>query len=386
MTTQQALLPMILRHAMASRATTIHLEPGPAGMIVRERIDGLLAPAGAPLPPRVEADLVASIRRQAAAGATDGAPWTGRFFAELAGGTVDVIASACPTALGPSLTLFVIDPRTAVPPLDKLGFPHDLVKAVRKAASRPGLFVVNGPVNSGKTTTLYSLLKEQVRPDLKVMSAENPVEVRLEGVQQIELKLPALDFVAAIKAMLHADVDVAMVAEVRDPESLRLMLGMATSRRVLTVLHAPDTLAALRRILDLYGAGESRSLVADVVAGILDQRLVRRACPECAQHEPIRDEDARALGLGHRAKGVVARGCAACRKTGFKGSVVAGGLLTITPALRRAMESGAGLDDLAKAAGDDALGLRRSLAKLVLDGVVSAAEARRILDPKASAG
>ncbi len=139
---------------------------------------------------------------------------------------------------------------------------------------------------------------------------------------------------------------------------------------------------SLTTILDLYGAGGSRSLVADSISGILDQRLARKACSDCAVREPMREEEAAALGITSRRKGVHAKGCAACRKTGFRGSVAVAGLLTITPAVRRAIESEGGLAELKAAAGEEAQGVRRALAALVLDGVVSPAEARRIVDPK----
>ncbi len=373
----EALLESVLHHAAASRASQIHLEPGPGGLAVRHRVDGLLGPAAGPvLPPRAEAAFVRLLREKAgAAAAPPAGPWKGRFVAELSGRAVDVCIAACPTTAGPSLTLQVIDPETAVHPLDKLGFPLGLTLAVRKALSRHGLFVVNGPTGCGKTTTLYSLVRELVRPELKVMTAENPVELRLEGVQQVQISAPDFDFAAAIEAMIHADVDVAMIAEVRDAKSLQRMLPVASGRKVLTVLHAPDAAAAYARILELGGA-ECRSLALDNVSGILDQRLARRACPDCTTRELPKDDDARTLGLPRR-KVAVSKGCAACRQTGVKGSAVVAGLFTVTPAVRAAVEAGGGLDAIRAAAGPSPL--RKALVELVLEGEIAPAEARRVL-------
>jgi len=372
------LVRLLLRHAQLSRATAVHVEPGAGATFVRERVDGALSPAAA-LPAAAARELAHAARRLAGSDEdVESRPGTFRFAADIAGRRLDVLAATYPAAAGPAVTLRFCDPDQAVPKLEALGFGAPLCAAIRRALRRPGLFVVNGPTNSGKTTTLYSILRDLIRPDLKIMTAENPVEVMIAGVQQCEISLEkGVTLASAAKAMLHHDVDVAMVAEVRDSETLLHLIALAaTGRRSFTVLHAPDAPTALHRLVDVSGG--HRSVIADSVSGILNQRLVRRACPACASRSPVRPEDARLLGIDAKRKVVTAKGCSKCRDSGFRGATAVGELLTLTAALRKAMEAGGGPDELRHAA-EPGRTLRDELAEKVLAGEVAADEASRIL-------
>ncbi len=377
----KALARCVLEHAHRNRATAVHLEAGAAGWNVRERIDGFLVPAGRTLPGPAAGGLVADFKALAG---LDPLPSSraaqGRFFAEIAGRRVDVRAATFPTGLGESLTLRLLDPEWTAPRLEASGFSRALCAAVRALVRGPrGVFVVNGPTDSGKTTTLYSLLVELRRPGLKIMTAEDAGEVFLEGIQQANVGGPdGMGFRDAVFAMMRSEVDIAMVSEIRTDDMFAGIFSVASAgRRLFTALHAADAVGALHRMIEMGKL--NGSWIADNLLGILDQRLVRVNCPDCRRRERLKADSARLLGIVAR-EAFAAPGCARCRQTGFRGRTAAGALLTVTPALRAALESGADLARLRAAAADQP-GLRAALAEKVLAGDVAPAEALRVLPP-----
>ena len=375
---------LVLRHAHARRATDVHVEPAAGGFCVRERVDGSLAPAGRTLAPGAAADLLQAVRDMA--GFPPGAstlPASGRFFADIGGHTIDVRAATYPTAAGPSLCLSLLDPATLIPRLDDLGLPKNILAAIRAAVSRPGLFIVNGRAGSGKTTTLYSLLLDLARPELKVMTAEDPVELNFEGIQQSAVGQPGgPSFADAIRAMAHSNVDIAMAAEMRDGESMRAILTLATTgRRALTVLHAPDAVAALHRFIQVSEV--EPALFAENISGILNQRLARKPCPACISPAKLTAGEAHELGLSAKDVGrkvIASAGCAKCRKTGVRGATVVADLLTITPALRKAIEARAGVDELRAAMPDSFRPLRDEVIGKMFACELTPAEAIRVVN------
>ncbi len=375
----RALARLVLEHARRNRATAVHLEPGADGMSVRERIDGVLAPVERTLATAAAGEVVAALKGMAG---LDPAPSRraahGRFFADVGGRRVDVVAATYPTGTGESLTLRLLDPEWTAPRLEELGYSPGLCAALRERMGRPrGVLVVNGPTDSGKTTTLYSLLVEQRRPDRKIMTAEDPIEVRFDGILQAEVGgAGGMGFADAVRAMLVHEVDVAMIAEIRTDDLFGLVFSLgASGRKALTVLHAFDAVGALHRIITMGGL--KGSYVADTLLGILDQRLVRRTCPDCRGKTRLRPEEARRLGLScadARREVAAGKGCPACRGTGFRGRTAVGALLSVTPALRKALEAGAGLEELRAAAADQPT-LRDALRERVLAGEISPGEA-----------
>ncbi|MBI2921213.1 MAG: Flp pilus assembly complex ATPase component TadA [Planctomycetes bacterium] len=378
-TPPDALALMVLEHAHRLRASNVHVEPGPAGLTVRERIDGQLAPAATALPAGAAPELMGALKRMAGLDpAVQDRPLSGRFFAPVGGRRIDVLATTFPTGLGESMTLTLLDPQTRIPALEDLGFGEDTVAAIRRLIRRnSGLFVVNGPSGQGKTTTLYSMLLAVRSPEVKIMTVEDPVELRLEGIQQAAVA-PGMGFGDALLAMLRSDVNVAMVSELRDPETAHLALSAANSHRVFTVLHAPDAVAAVRRLAEIGGAHSG--MLADVLLGVLDQRLVRRVCSMCLHRVEITEDEARALWMGARdakRKAAAGKGCAACRGTGFRGMIAVGHLLTMTQGLRRAIETRGNYPELWNAAAGG--GIAADLRRAVLEELVAPAEAVRVL-------
>ena len=371
------LAQMILEHAHRNDAESVHVEPGKTELIVRERICGVLNPVEKPLPLDAAAEVIRSFKESAGLDVQQQRrPAGGRFFTEVGGAKLDVLVSTFPSALGESLTLRIQDPSRVVVDLGKLGLPPMISKAVRELVSRPrGVFIVNGPTGSGKSTTLYALLAHLRNPQRKIMTAEDPVEFFLDGVQQADVGgEDGIGFQEAIRAMLRSDVNVVMISEVRDPELMQMVFNAAgTGHMVLTALHAPDAITAIARILDVGKVNPS--LVAQNLLGVLNQRLVRRSCPHCRSMKRLRPEDAARLGLtGEDTKRTIAHntGCDRCRESG---RLVVAELVVATPALCLAIEKGAQPRQLRDALAADHHDLRSALLELVFDGEVTPVQA-----------
>ena len=339
----QAVVDLVLRHAVQHRASDLHLIPSADGLGVRQRVDGVLRPMGPPLPGAGSADVMAALKRSAGLDpARLGAAQDGRYLASVADRRIDVRCAIFPTAQGESATLRLIDPDARFGSIDESGLHPSVRLGLRDLLRSPvGVLVITGATGAGKTTTAYRLLSELNRPEQKVMTAEDPVEALLDGVLQAELS-PDFGFTDAMRAMLRADVDVAYVSEIRDAEALDLVYKMAhTGHLVLTCLHAPDSVSALLQILELGGV--PRSLVAGSTLGILGQRLAPASCPACRELSPMTDAELSSLGLSpDEAPEGVARnvGCAACHGTGTHGRLLLGELLEVGPALAESIVDG----------------------------------------------
>jgi general secretion pathway protein E len=376
-----ALAEMILEHAHRNEAGSLHLEPGKTELVVRERIDGVLNPVSKALPLGAAGEVIRSFKESAGLDAEQvNRPAHGRYFTEAGGAKLDVFVSTFPSALGESLTLRIQDPIRIIVNLEKPGLPPVIWKKARELVSRPrGVFVVNGPTESGKSTTLYALLAHLRSPQRKIMTAEDPVEFFLEGVQQADVGGEAgIGFLEATRAMFRSDVDVAMISEVRDPDSMRMVFTAAgTGHMVLTALHAPDALTAVARMLEIGRV--SPSLVAQNLLGVLNQRLVRRSCPHCRSMKRIRRADADRLGLrGADAKREVPHNtrCDRCPKAG---RLVVADLLVVTPEFRRAIEGGGGPESLREALPAEHRPMRDALLELLFGGEITPEEVDRIL-------
>jgi type II secretory ATPase GspE/PulE/Tfp pilus assembly ATPase PilB-like protein len=259
------------------------------------------------------------------------------------------------------VSLRLLDPATITVDLDALGFDEELVADTRRLLRKAkGVLLVNGPTGAGKSTTLYSFLKELAVPGRKVMTAEDPVELHLDGLLQANVG-PEMGFCDAMYAMLHNDLDVGMVSEVRDGQTMRLLFQIAnTGHLMLSALHAPDAPAALHRLLAL-GEIEPR-LVVENLLGVLDQRLLERVCPACRVSRRPTEEHGEWLRLSkeqRRRTVAYGEGCEKCEDTGVAGRTAVGVLLTLDPGLQAAIEAGTTApEELAAALPEDYGGLR----------------------------
>lgn len=313
----------VLARAIREHASDVHFEPFENEFKIRYRIDGVLHE----LPPPPRALALPVISRLKVLASLDIAerrvPQDGRLRMTTAGRAVDLRVSTLPTQFGESVVLRVLDPSAVQLDLVQLGMPPDVEAAVRETVRRPnGIFIVTGPTGSGKTTTLYGGLRLINTADVKILTAEDPVEYEIDGIMQLPVN-PAigLTFAAALRSFLRQDPDVIMVGEIRDLETAQVAVQASlTGHLVMTTLHTNDAAGAVTRLIDL---GVEPFLIAATIEGVLAQRLVRRVCPHCAT--PYRPEsDALAsLGLERREADerpwFRGRGCAACAGTGYRG-------------------------------------------------------------------
>ncbi|MBU6367079.1 MAG: GspE/PulE family protein [Gemmatimonadetes bacterium] len=374
----------LLAEAVRMGASDLHLETLPDGVRVRVRLDGVLRDLQ-----QLGADFRLAVlsRLKVLAGldiAERRLPQDGRARIRVAGREVDLRVATLPALHGESLVVRLLDGSggAADVPLDALGFSDAVVGGVRRlVAQSSGLVLVSGPTGSGKTTTLHAALRWRSTPGVKVVTVEDPVEYRLDGVVQLPVNPRAgFTFANALRAILRHDPDVILVGELRDAETAALAVQAAlTGHLVLSTVHTVDATAALTRLADM---GVAPYLLAATVRGVLAQRLVRGGCPVCAApRAPSAEEAAMLAGAGMGATTVVAgAGCPACAGTGYRGRVALGELLMPDDALRGAFVAGASLGALrAQVRASGVPSLRADGMRLVADGRTTVEEVLRVV-------
>jgi general secretion pathway protein E len=316
------LVNLLIDGALAADASDIHIEPFEDSLRVRYRIDGLLYDQEAP-PRRLQAALTSRIKIMAEMNIAERRlPQDGRIRVTAPGGRrVDIRVSTVPTIHGESIVMRLLDRSSVFLPFDQLGFPPRTAAAFETLIHRPyGILLVTGPTGSGKTTTLYAALDKINRPDLKIITVEDPVEYQLRGVNQIPVRPKiGLSFASGLRHIVRQDPDVIMVGEIRDLETAEIAIQAAlTGHLVFSTLHTNDAPSAVTRLQDM---GCEPYLVSSVLSGVLAQRLVRRICQSC--RAPDHPDPAELLGLGVTDPTGVelfrGKGCDECRGTGYRG-------------------------------------------------------------------
>ena len=316
------LVNLLLEGALAADASDIHIEPFEDSLRVRYRVDGLLYDQEAP-PRRLQAALTSRIKIMAEMNIAERRlPQDGRIRVTAAGGRrVDIRVSTVPTIHGESIVMRLLDRSSVFLPFDRLGFAPAAARGFEALIHRPhGIVLVTGPTGSGKTTTLYAALDKINRPDLKIITVEDPVEYQLKGINQIPVRPKiGLSFASGLRHIVRQDPDVIMVGEIRDLETAEIAIQAAlTGHLVFSTLHTNDAPGAVTRLQDM---GCEPYLVSSVLSGVLAQRLVRRICQAC--RAPDHPDPATLLALGVTdAAGVElfhVKGCDDCRGTGYRG-------------------------------------------------------------------
>jgi len=317
------LVNLIIQEAISLRASDIHIEPFADRIRVRYRIDGVLVERDSP-PKRL---LPAILSRIKIMGNIDIAekrrPQDGRIKMVVNGRHFDLRVSILPTNHGQACCLRILDRSSIQINIRELGFAEDDYQRFQQIIKRPnGIFLVTGPTGSGKTTTLYAALNELNRPDRKIITAEDPVEYYLPGVNQVEVKHQiGLDFARIIRAMLRQAPNIILVGEIRDCETAEIAIQASlTGHLVFSTLHTNDAPSAITRLIDI---GIQPFLVASSVIAIMAQRLVRVVCPKCKEPDQPSTAEIRAAGLTPdrlaNAQFMRGRGCSYCHHTGYRG-------------------------------------------------------------------
>ena len=333
-----AAVDYLLRYAFDQRASDIHLEPKRDGALVRLRIDGVLHPVHT-IPRAASVPMTSRLKMLARMDiAEKRKPQDGRIKTKRGGSEVELRVSTVPTAFGEKVVLRVFDPEVAVQTLGELGFPDRDLRTMEKWIAEPhGLVLVTGPTGSGKTTTLYAALRAIAQPGVNVTTIEDPIEVVHEAFNQIQVQPKIdLDFAEALRHVLRQDPDVIMVGEIRDRETAVAAVQAAlTGHLVFATVHTNSAAEAVTRLLDL---GVERFLLSGCLLGVLAQRLVRGLCAYCTEVEaPPADKLALlklSAGPGFRR----GKGCERCRQTGYQGRSSVVEMLTMSVAVREALE------------------------------------------------
>lgn len=313
----------MLATGVSEDASDIHISPERTKINLRMRIDGKLRNYPAP-PKSMHLSIVSRIKILGQMDiSVSRVPQDGRFSIRVSGHEVNIRASTTPTVNGENVVLRILDMSTGILTLDQLGFESDVEQRVLEVMKKPhGMFLTTGPTGGGKSTTLYSVLHLLNRPDVNIITTEDPVEYRMDGIRQIELNPKAgLTFSSALRSILRQDPDVVMVGEIRDSETATIAVQAAlTGHQVLTTLHTNSASGAVTRLVDM---GVEPFLAALVCNVVVSQRLIRRLCPDCAR--PFRppalalrtwnftEED---IAAGQFMEAV---GCPRCKDSGYRG-------------------------------------------------------------------
>ncbi|MCB9653832.1 MAG: type II/IV secretion system protein [Deltaproteobacteria bacterium] len=380
-----AAVEYLLNAAFENRASDIHIEPKRDVTKLRLRIDGVLHDIGE-IPSAVHPAFVARIKILARMDiAEKRRPQDGRIKTQKGEREIELRVSSLPVAFGEKVVIRIFDPQVLLADVVDLGFTTKERDLFEQWISRPhGLVLVTGPTGSGKTTTLYSTLKYLARPDVNIVTVEDPIEMVYEPLNQVAVQTKIdVTFASALRTILRQDPDIVMVGEIRDRETASMTVQAAlTGHLVFSTLHTNDTAGSISRLLDL---GVEPFMLASVLTGIVAQRLVRRVCSECAVQSYLSDEQIVTLGIpvepGEKRKLPVKRGegCVRCRNTGLFGRTGIFEMLDVSPKIRKLVAEMKDSKEIHKAAVLDGMTpLRQAAIRKLAQGVTTYEEIFRV--------
>jgi len=375
------LLQSIYEDAIQARASDIHIEPGEHTLRIRFRVDGLLR-ENILDDNHIAAALVQRLKLKAKLNIAERRiPQDGRFKMNVKGRLFDVRVSTMPIANGESVAMRLLDQTAALVNFESLGMPSYMIEKLSRLFRRPqGMLLVTGPTGSGKTTTLYSVLSKLNQPEKKIITVEDPVEYRIDRVNQVQVNYKIdLDFARVLRSILRQDPDIVMVGEIRDNETAQIAMRAAmTGHLVLATLHTNDAVSSAMRLMDMGCEGY---MVASALKFVLAQRLVRKICPSCREdYSPTLQEAAWLTGVLQTEdiprsfkKGA---GCQRCSGSGYQGRVGVYELVEPNAAALRALcdNDTVGFIDAVKD-NPDYTPLARNALNLAITGITTISEA-----------
>ncbi len=368
------LVSLLISNALEARASDIHIEPFENRLIVRYRIDGVLHEVESP-PRRLAPAVISRVKILANLDIAERRlPQDGRIRLRVQGKEIDLRVSTVPTMHGESVVMRILDKGAVALNFNRLGFEPNILSAFQRAIAEPnGIVLVTGPTGSGKTTTLYTALDQLNKPDVKILTVEDPVEYQMAGVNQIQVK-PQIDltFANALRSIVRQDPDIIMIGEIRDLETAEIAVQAAlTGHLVLSTLHTNDAPSTVSRLLDM---GVEDYLLTSTLIGVLAQRLVRTLCEHCkSPYVPeaelfVETGLSRLLQSGERPTLYRPVGCKQCAHTGYTGRMCIAEMMPMSESLRRLIMRKANASELrqqALAEGMESMydnGLRKVLA------------------------
>lgn len=374
---------LLLERASLTKASDIHIKPNENDVRIRMRIDGELREIA-----RVDKNSLNTVisRIKVLSNlniAEKRIPQDGAFTYRGKNCLLELRVSILPSLFGESCVMRVIDKKGVDYDFSGLGMSDEDETVFRKMISRPdGLILVTGPTGSGKSTTLYTALKELNKPSVNIITVEDPVESPVKDINQVQVNSQVgLDFSTALRSILRHDPDIIFIGEIRDNETAQIAVRSSiTGHLVLSTLHTNDALSAIMRLCDM---GIEKYLVTSSLSGVVAQRLLKRVCPECSVDHKITEDESKMTGLPVGTVTKVGRGCMNCGNTGYSGRIAIYEFVLITKELRKAILEGVTMDELYDIAkGQGMISLKDSCKELLLNGITSCKEAVRVIYAK----
>ncbi len=376
----------LIEQAFRERASDIHLEPQGESLVVRMRIDGSLRRMLT-----VPADLQSTVtyRLKIMGGmniSQQRLPQDGHAAVFIRQHRLDLRISSFPTVYGEKIMVRVLDKSAGAMDKETLGMDPGNRRLYEKLLENTGgMILLTGPTGSGKTTTMYTMLRELAREEVNIVTLEDPVEYHIPGVNQCQInEKTGMTFPVGLRALLRQDPDIISVGEIRDGETAAIAVRAAiTGHLVISTLHTGDAILAVDRLKDI---GVEPYLIAGALRGVIAQRLVRKICPYCRTGYTPNGVERALLGLSEAEDVTFFRGqgCSACGHTGYFGRTAVFETFMVSGNVRRLLQAGASYDALRQAALDEGfVSMRRNCARLVCDGVTTAAEAAKVIHSSA---
>ena len=377
------LVNLMLFEAVKRRASDVHIQPYEDRLAVRMRIDGVLHDVYQP-PKALQEEIVSRIKVMSGMNIAERRlAQDGRATVEVGDRIIDLRISTIPTSFGERAVIRLLDKSVRLYELGELGMPRNVLDSVRRLIHMDhGIILVTGPTGSGKTTTLYAALQEINARESNILTLEDPIEYRLEGISQMQVSdRKGMTFASGLRYVLRQDPDIIMIGEIRDSETANMAIQSAlTGHLVFSTLHTNDAAGAVARLLDL---GVEPYLVASSLLGVIAQRLVRKICPACRDAFEPTEDDLRLWNVDKRslagAKLYRGRGCKECLDTGYQERVGVFELLPVTEAVRELILQRAKSSSLKRSAVDEGMTTLRidGVAK-AFDGVTTMDEVSRV--------
>jgi len=373
----------IIIDALKMRASDIHIEPYEKGVSVRYRIDGVLHNI-LNLPAQIRSNLIARIKIMAHLDISEKRlPQDGRIRLKISDKEVDFRVSTLPVIHGEKIVLRILEKGSLQLDLTKLGFEENSLQFFLEALEKPyGMILVTGPTGSGKTTTLYSALMKLNKPEVNIMTVEDPVEYSFPGINQVQVKEEiGLTFASALRAFLRQDPDIIMVGEIRNFETAEIAVKAAlTGHLVLSTLHTNDAPSTITRLINM---GIEPFLISSSVILIVAQRLVRKLCSHCKKEKEYSKETLLKAGFPEDKIGEIkiygAQGCSHCNNTGYSGRIALYEVMPVKDEIKELILTGASAIEIKQAAVKlGMITLRQSGIHKVMQGITSVEEVLRI--------